>query len=271
MNFAESTTIFTNWLKHSQRNPCPYDQFGVIDIEEATDVSPELRTYLISLLRSERFDPAFLEAMASELGWEDVKNLILNPEVRTITTGKRGEFGEILIGSMLEQFHEYSIPVRKLRFKLTSGQTLPATDVLALKLDAEGAIVEVCFVESKLRTESDTMAAVDGFNQLKKDYESRLPDILKFVAARLHDRRDPLFNAFRAYMGDRRDTKERDTFRLSLCWDCEHWSERALENLQENGVDSPKLVVHVIQLKRLRELTDGLFREAGLTEVSDDD
>lgn len=263
--------IFGSWLKYRSRNPCPYDQFEVIDIDEASEVSPELRTYLISLLRNERFDPAFLEALASKLGWQDVRELILAPDAQKITSGKRGEFGEVLIGSMLEQFHEYAIPVRKLRFKFVSGQTLPATDVLALKLNTEGTIVEVCFVESKLRTSSDNMAAVNGFNQLREDYESRLPDILTFVAARLYERQDPLFDAFRSYMGDRRDTKDRDTFRLSLCWDPEFWSERILENLQENGVDTPKLVVHAIQLERLLELTNVIFREAGVAEVSDDD
>jgi hypothetical protein len=44
-----------------------------------------------------------------------------------------------------------------------------------------------------------------------------------------------------------------------------------LENLQDNGMDLPKLAVHVIRIHTLRQITDELFAELGVTEVSDDD
>ena len=71
-------------------------------------------------------------------------------------------------------------------------------------------------------------------------------------------------------MRERRDTTDRDTFRLSLCWDDLAWREKVLENLQDYGVTLPKFTVHVIRINGLRQLTDELFAAFGVTEVYDD-
>jgi hypothetical protein len=109
------------------------------------------------------------------------------------------------------------------------------------------------------------------YSQLLKDFNSQFPGILSFVAARLYERKDALFQAFASYLQDRNDTKDKDNFRLSLCWEHSTWREKPLENLQDNGMDLPKLAVHVIRIHTLRQITDELFAELGVTEVSDDD
>jgi hypothetical protein len=209
--------------------------------------------------------------MAKYLGWEQVSKQIVATIMPGLPTAKRGEFGEVLFAAILEEFHDYKIPVPKLRFKITAGQSLPATDILALKVDEISAIIEVCFVESKLRTTSDNTAAVEGYKQLQSDYESKLPDILTFIAARLHERNDALFETFASYMRDRGDVTDKDNFRLGLCWERSEWHEKVLQNLQENGVDLPRLTVHVIGIDNLRQIIDELFAELGIEEVFDDD
>lgn len=263
--------MLNTWLNWNERDPCPYSQFKVIDIEQKADLSPEVTSYLNGLLRAERFAPEYLGAMSEYLGWQRVRDLIVATQVPRTIAVKRGEFGEVLITAILEQFYGYSIPVPKLRFKITANQSLPATDVLALKIDDKGSIAEVCFVESKLRTSSDDMAAVEGHRQLQEDYESKLPDILSFISQRLYERKDSLFDAFASYLCDRRDTTDRDTFRLSLCWEHSAWREKVLENLQDDDVTLPRLTVHVIRINNLRQLTDELFAALGVTEVHDDD
>ena len=259
------------WLSWNEREPCSYAQFEVIDVEEVNDLSPEVRSYLVDLLCAARFEPGFLEDVARDLGWPNVMQLIVATQMPITITARRGEFGETLFSAVLEQFHGYVIPVPKLRFKFSAGQSLPGTDVLALRTDDEGSITEVCFGESKLRTGRDNMAAVDGYNQLQDHYESHLPDIVKFVAQRLRERNDPLYDSFKSYMRDRIDTTDRDTFRLSLCWDSTEWRENALENLEEDGVELRGLTVHVVRISSLREITDELFAQFGVTEVRDDD
>ncbi len=52
---------------------------------------------------------------------------------------------------LLSEFHEYLVPIVKLRFAITGGQSLPGTDVLVLRAE-QGRLTEVSFVESKVRT-----------------------------------------------------------------------------------------------------------------------
>src|SRR5260370_41759686 len=215
--------------------------------------------------------------MADLLGWQKVKGLIVERAVPKRTNIRRGEFGETLICAMLEQFHRYKIPIFKLRFKQIGNETLHGTDGLALIMDNEGLITEVCYVESKLRTDDRKMGvAVEGYRQLKSDYEDELPQTLSFISQRLFEQRHnnemkALFNAFKSYMQDRTDTTEKDSFRLSLCWYSAMWRVKVLANLQENGVEIPKLTVHVVLIENLREITDEIFAELGIKEVTDDD
>ena len=59
--------------------------------------------------------------MAEHLEWQDVKNLIVSRQVPTTTTAQIGKFGKVLISAILEQFYGYTIPVPKLRFKITAN------------------------------------------------------------------------------------------------------------------------------------------------------
>ncbi len=264
------------WLDSNERNPCPYSHFKVIDLREKILLSSGIKSHLRDLYVSARFDLHFLESLkgsAASLGWEwnKVRKSIVEKGIPTISNFKRGEFGEVLITAVLEQFHDYKIPVYKLRYKITANQSLPGTDIVALGINNEGTIIEVCFVETKLRTRKDNMAAIDGYKQLKETYESKLPDILTFIAARLQERKDNLYKAYMFYLLDRTDNRGKDNFRLGLCWENSEWSENVLENLQDNGVDLPKLILHVIPINNLRQITDELFADLGVKEVSDDD
>ncbi len=270
--------MLDSWLRQEEVLPSPYSQFRLMNIDEATTLSPEIRSHLINVLRDARFNPSFLETLdsaAEDTGWHEVKELIISQGMPTWVAAKRGDFGEVLITAILEETLGYVIPVAKLRYKITGNQLLTGTDSLALKLNPEGAIIEVCFVESKLRTaikkEEDRMIAVQGCQQLQKDYESKLPDILSFIAQRLWDTKSELFEPFMNYMRYRQDTTDIDTFRLSLCWDQEEWNEQVLGNLEEHEVGVPQLIVHKICIKELGPMTDDLFAAIGVLEVSDDD
>jgi hypothetical protein len=263
--------VLAKWLRTEPPASALYPSFEVIEHDQMVPTSEAIRNHLREILISARYDLAYLSDMAELLGWTAVRADIIARGMPTTKNARRGQFGEGLTVAILEQIFGYVIPVRKLHSMITSDQSLPATDALALKLDRQEEITEVCYVESKLRTFVDTMAAVNGYKQLERDFNSRLPAILDFIAARLHDRNDHLFKSFRSYMQDRRDTTDRDTFRLGLCWDARAWTETVLESLHQNGVDIPRLTVHAIRLNDLRVLTDTLFTELGISEVIDDE
>lgn len=192
---------------------------------------------------------------------KESKKTLLQKKVPTLPNMKRGDFGEALMATLLSYFHEYQIPVPKLRFKIGGNQTLPATDFLALKIDKNNSIFEVCFVESKFRGSLDKYAAVTGYNQLQNDYSVRLPNILTFVAERLYERKDALYESFRSYMRNRKDTIDMDTFHLGLCWERDSWDESVLEKLEENGVNLDILTVSVVCIGGIRNLTDEIFKK----------
>src|SRR5205807_9937404 len=61
-------------------------------------------------------------------------------------------------------------------------------------------------------TTKNTMAALEGYRQLRADHSQRVPDMLRFVLARLNDTNDPLFEKFLDYLKDRQDTTKIETF-----------------------------------------------------------
>lgn len=241
-------------------------------MEQAHEPAPEVRSHLVDLLHSSMFDPADLNAFAEHLGWSTRD--VAGYRVPTNDNIKRGDFGEVLTAAMLGQFHDYEVPVQKLRLKLMGNQTLPATDILALRVGEAGSMEEVCFVESKLRTSRDNVVAVEGSTQLQKDYDSETPAILPFVFTQLRKERgeeDPLFQAFSSYLADRGDNKHLDTFRLGLCYESTVWHEKVLKNLEDSPIVPSKLCVHVVRIDSLRDLTDELVGRIGFHGVSEDE
>lgn len=267
--------MINTWLSSSERAPNPYARFRLIDVEEPAGLPDESRDYVSNLLRDSRFAPEFLADMAGILGWDMVRDTILSGASPNAIPTKRGDFGEVLITALLEESHGYKIPVRKLRYKVTRNQLLHGTDALAIRVDTEGNVTEVCFVESKLRTATrnadDRNLAVTGCDQLKNDFDHKLPDILQFVAQRLHEIKDELFGPFVVYMGTRADTTDIDTFCLGLVWERAEWEEQILQNLEEHTNVLPRLVVHAIRINNLGQVSDDLFARVGLIEVTDDE
>ncbi len=196
------------------------------------------------------------------------KDAVVEAGLPTVPTAQRGDFGEVLTAAALVEFLDYSVPVSKLRFGINPDQGLPSTDVVATKKD-RNVISEVCFVESKTRTSRDNDCAVEGYNQLVTDYSQRLPQMILFILNRLAERNDPLFEVFLGYALDRRDTLGLERFHLGFTWEAANWSEAVLKNL-EGKVDNatyPKLSVHLLALKDLAKLIEGLFAQIGIARV----
>jgi len=267
--------MLENWISWAKREPSGYRHLEVADSsQKVKELQEATKSELAELLLSIRFVPGFLEDMARDMGWGKVADLVksLTP---THNTGKRGEFGEAMSYAILQEFHGLVVPVVKQQFKITRGQSLPGIDIIALKVGDGSQIDEVCYVECKLRTIKDDSAATGGFEQLKTEYATRLPAMLTFVAQRLYERGDVLFEPFKLYLSDRSDNISKDKFVLSLCWDKDKWDETALTNLDEkievDGEGLNTLIVEVIRLQNLVALTDEVFTRIGVTEISDDE
>ena len=261
--------MLKQWLQCKPRQPAPFPTFSVMDVAEHQLPADLVKAALARLLREERFDPQFLVAMARHLGRADLEQIIRTGLAHG-QSARKGDFGEVLLGALLETFHGYTIPVRKMRSRVSGDQSQPRIDVVALRAD-NGRLTEVCLGESKLRTRADTGAAVAAHDQLAKERAEAFPDILVYVANRLFELQSPLFESFAAYLGDRADTQQIESCAIGLTSDAAQWSESVLANLHDRGVEVPSLSVHVTSVQALDDLVSEVFALAGLRASADED
>ena len=164
------TPSLADWLIAQLRVPATYARFETVDVTEREECGEAHRDHLSGLLRASALDPEFVRDNIELAGWETGESMVAGqPPARP--RAKRGRFGEALAVAALAEFDGYVVPVEKARHAVTGGQSQPSTDALALRVDDSGEIVEVCFVEVKLRTTSDNAAPMQGVRQLAQTCE----------------------------------------------------------------------------------------------------
>ena len=260
--------MLDQWLRCVERPPESFSHFKVEDVTEILPPSEAVKTHVSQLIRESAIDLAFLEDITRRLGWERAESMVRQRLPENLSA-RRGRFGEVLGVFMLRQLKGYIIPIEKAHFAITGGQSQPSTDAVLLKIEGN-SVTEVCFVESKLRTGRDNFASVEGARQLKADYQKEMPDMLQFTAARLHDRRDPLYDLFMDYMASRQDVRDRDSFCLLLFYDSTMWSEQSLANLADDEPSVSPLQVLATRLAGLADLSQEIFGLVGMTVVDDE-
>ena len=181
--------MIDEWLHPVRRNPSGFS-FNVTDLQEHLGSVPTHAQ--LALLMSEAYwDMEKFSALANRYGWEAVGQRFLQVRARTQMQVRRGDFGEAVAVQYLQKVERYDIPVPKLRFKMAANQALPGTDCIAFKLD-NARLVEVCYVESKVRTSLDLSVAVAGAGQLRQDADATTPESLTFVARYMSEANNPL-------------------------------------------------------------------------------
>jgi hypothetical protein len=261
--------VLNQWLQAVQRPSDGFSRFGVTDVAELGAPSDALKEHLYELLQVSAVDPVFLGDLVDRLGWEKTR-AIVSQRLPSNSSARRGRFGEVVGVNMLHQLDGYVIPIEKAHFSITGGQSQPSTDAVLLRVDGNGAIMEVCFVESKLRTKAGTIAGVEGARQLTVDYAKEVPDMLTFTASRLHDRGDPLYGPFMDYLSSRDEEQQRDTFRLLLFYDTSVWSEKCLANIEDDEPGVSPLTVHAARIADLPDLVSDLFGRCGMQVIDDE-
>lgn len=258
--------MIDKWLESALRSPSAFS-FDVFDLQEVASAVP-VAAELASLLREAYWGEEYLSDLAARYGWDDVGARFLQARVGTMLTVKRGDFGEALAAQFLKEVEQYSIPVAKLRFKIASNQTLPGTDCVAVKL-SKGRLVEVCYVESKLRTTLDLAVAVAGVAQLKRDADTTLPEIMTFIARRSNEAGDPIAASIEEYIFSR--DIGLDSYKLIVFHEKVLWDERILQNVEDEAIQLKPLSIYVAKIDNIRTLSDNAFSALGVHGVADDD
>lgn len=258
--------MIDEWLHPVRRNPSGFS-FHVTDLQENLGAVPT-HAQLASLMSDAYWGMDYLSDLAGRYGWEAVGQRFLQARARTQMQVRRGDFGEAVAVQYLQEVEQYHIPVPKLRFKMTANQTLPGTDCIAFKLD-NARLVEVCYVESKLRTSLDLSVAVAGANQLRQDADAATPEVLTFVAHRLREVNEPFAGLVEQYVFSREP--ELDAFKLLVFHENAVWDERILQNLADAEIELEPLEVYVARIANLAALSDAAFRALGAEGIEDDD
>lgn len=268
----QTANTLSIWLKCTAQQPCQFAHFNLMETQEISQITPQTKAFLRTALINAKVNLNVFQAYANRIGWARVEQLIVQDFLAKGMRMRRGFFGEVLMCKILEQFSDYTIPVQKWRHSITSDQSLPGTDTIAIKT-ANNSITEVCYVESKLRTTRNRNAAVEGYDQLKADFLKDIPDMLIFVLSRLEERNDPLFSAFQKYVFDRKNTINIEKFYLGLTWEDTAWKDETLKDLEsamgEPGF--PALTVNKTRIVNLAVLVAGLYEDTGLRETLDED
>jgi hypothetical protein len=261
------------WLHSLLRIPSAYQKFDLFDIDEHQTLTTEMERYLEKLLLEARLNTDMLKEAAKILGWTRIQELLVAPTQPKRSNKRAGDFGEVLTNALLAEIYGYIIPVQKIQFGVSAEQSQPGTDTIAIK-KKEGAITEICYVESKLRTKNDSfscLAAVQGYQQLKTDYSDKVPDMISFVLARLYDKQDLLFYDFLNYINKRQDLTSIDRFRIGLVWEHSTWQEKPLELLEDEVEGStPKLSVHRVRIRELKSIVEKLYENMGVDVINDE-
>jgi len=260
------------WLKVNEDNKNAYEGLELYFFEENTAPDDEILKWLNDAILHSRFPEGLIDDLKKFYDTEKVNERFIEPGLPTYDFLRKGFFGETLIGETLIHFFDYIIPVKKNQYAILANQTLPRTDIIVVKTNEE-TISEVCYVEVKYRTSKDTLAGVEGYNQLKKDYTKAIPELFSWILARLYQQNDPLFPLFRDYIFDKRDTRDIEKNLVGLVYDSDNWSTKVFTNLSEevSRNEDKEVIVTFVRVAELEKLTKDIFDNIGVVEVIDDE
>ena len=242
-----------NWFIRVKR-PITCLRFQVVDLEESKEIPS--RQYLSALLRDNFWGNEYLSGLARRFGWDRVHDRLIGNRWPANKTTARGDFGEAVSAEFLKCVEGYSIPIAKLRYKWTSGQTLPGVDCVAFK-SVDGHITEVAFMESKYRSTLDLSVAVDAAKQLMSGIAGSNADLLAFIIRQLRKDSHELAEAVEAYaLGD---SEGQDVHLIALICEKGHWDDRILANLQDESIELEPLRVYVAKIDGLNNKCDSAY------------
>jgi hypothetical protein len=257
------------WLSTTKSHP-EIEHFTTWKVIEEVDTAQVRTVKMVESMLDQLVGESYLERARAALPPSEFRSLIQS-RMPTTKILKRGCFGEVLAIRILEGFHNYHVPVKKLRFR-TAGHDVPkATDVLAITMSLDGKIEVIGYVEAKLRTTTRDLDTVlnDAHDQLRKDCEQPTPAIIGFAASVLDYANDPLFDTFMEYLHDRAETDSR-AHHVMLVVERNLWTPDYLSDLKDCEDILEPLHIHVVLVDELATLVDTVYQEIGI-QVFDDD
>lgn len=257
--------MLNHWLEYSERSPNPL-KFNVIDINEKDNRDLEkVNKIFKKIFLDNTMDYDLIEKISKKIGWTETFSKFISPRLAKKDNMKKGKFGEMLEGEILENFFDFIIPVKKWRYAITSDESLHSIDVVAIK-NNDSEITEMSLVECKVTGGTDKKLVSKAYVQLMDDLDKEFPAILSFIIARLHENSHPLSEMFLDYC--LKKTSINDSYRISTVFDKQNWDEKSLENLNDVVPESmSNLTVDVITIESLDTIISKIYENNGWSVI----
>ena len=251
------------WLHCEERLPA-LPGFTIFDVSEYSSITTLPIQFLSELLHKFLFEEQVLQDLRDLLGPQLRQALAaVTPSTPSL---RAGVFGEALSAEIIEHWHAYLVPLKRLR---TTGGSPPGTDLLALRVEDGNQLTEICYIESKLRTVPAAGVAIDAYQQLIKVREEQFPLVSLHLANYLKAIDSPLYPSFIGYLTSRASQPIPESYRIALTWEENLWTETVLENLVDKGIDLQPLSIDVIKIKDLRSLIKVVYDSLGIEALGD--
>jgi hypothetical protein len=145
-----------------------------------------LKNALIGLLPDTYADPQSIAGTLARLGRPAAAQKLLTkiPEVKNI---RSGDIGEVLATDYIEEYLEYHVPIRKLRWRDHRNMAMRGDDVIGIVVDQQLQTIKFLKAEAKANKILGRGILEDARKELDLDDGLPAPHALEFVAERLRE------------------------------------------------------------------------------------
>lgn len=145
-----------------------------------------LRDALIDTLPDYYIDPQSIAGTLARLGKTAAAEKLLTkiPEVKNI---RSGDIGEVLTSDYIEEYTEYTVPIRKLRWRDHRNMAMRGDDVIGFVFDQQRQTIKFLKAEAKANKAMSRKVLQDARKELSLDHGFPAPHALEFVADRLRE------------------------------------------------------------------------------------
>ncbi len=176
--------LFDDWCENEEEED---KKKRLWKLTEKDDGRETIADTLAQTVRSHYDSLERIADAVEELGYEDA-SVVLRERLPRGKRARSGDLGEILATELIEERSEFSVPVRRLRFKDGREMALRGDDFIGVSYDNEKERLHLLKGESKSNKTLGKATISSARKALDRDGGRCTPASLLFVADRLMDR-----------------------------------------------------------------------------------
>ncbi|HIF9335314.1 TPA: Hachiman antiphage defense system protein HamA [Photobacterium damselae] len=159
-------------------------KFTILTLEE--NEFDNLKNVLIDVLPDYYVDPLSISRTLVRLGKTAAAQKLLTkiPEVRKI---RSGDIGEVLASDYIEESTDFTVPIRKLRWRDHRNMAMRGDDVIGIFVDQQQQAIKFLKAEAKANKALSRKVLQEARAELDLDDGFPAPHALEFVSERLRE------------------------------------------------------------------------------------